>query len=490
MKGNLSYFINNYLQTTEVEFSTEDFQDYLKDNGFRLPRDEMEELLLTSDTVFTLDRNRFATRACIFKDAIFSFMPSREEIEKGSFVIGGRGVPYLNPIFTPDTMNIYSNGKKLISKPTQYSMNFLLGAHLLYGDGYNVMNILNDKANVTFKDFSNVYNLPNYVFQTSWAFKDIEGGEDIKYGDRIICTIKEWSTNSIEVKVQKSSSSDFVVSNSLIEREQWYQDFENLMIKEIEIYGPTDSIFTQLTVVVVEGRDKLNHNENCGGITEFLNHTTKISFKNFGVENRIWKSDEEIPFEGIWNGNNGLNELRLRLTETVDDSILTKLIENDIYEERTCKKKSLHSLVWDKMLPKALKALNVGAEACNELFLNIEKRRDIIQKVYNSFEDYTQGDIRKRTIALFANVCVLVSDIVITTDNLHDYPSWDLIILCQLYTHLVRLLNSISAEEISSFLDEGPAMLEGMEETFEEVEINLRQLLDKQNRQSFKLFDV
>ena len=123
------------------------------------------------------------------------------------------------------------------------------------------------------------------------------------------------------------------------------------------------------------------------------------------------------------------------------------------------------------------------------VLLNIEKRNDILERMYNQFIDYPVAQMRKRILRLFTRVSELFCAIGGSGISAEDFPQQELVILSQLYSHVVHLLEEVENVYIrAQFPTEDVSLsLEGMEETFEEISGILFSALEN-NR--FKGFEI
>ena len=121
--------------------------------------------------------------------------------------------------------------------------------------------------------------------------------------------------------------------------------------------------------------------------------------------------------------------------------------------------------------------------------MNIKKRRDILEKEYNPFLDYNIAEIRERSLKLFSKVCSLLCSIGCSTANMSDFPQQELVILSQLFGHLVRLVeefeNIFSSERLSK--DDIMLSLDGMEDTFDEIDNVLNTSLEEVRMKGFEI---
>ena len=203
--------IEEYLTEQLDVFTADEFYRYLKSQGVKISKTDATEVLQVSEYVFSLINNEFVTKAGVFSGRWFSFKPTREEVEKGSFILGHRCIPFINPELAPDSINVMSDGLDVESEAKVFSMNLAMDTFALYGEGYILPYIFNDKSNTTATLSSVQYSLPQEIKLTCWPIKKISGGEDFKYGDRILCRTISWSEGVMEMVVQPSALSEFVL---------------------------------------------------------------------------------------------------------------------------------------------------------------------------------------------------------------------------------------------------------------------------------------
>ena len=480
--------IEDYLMHQTDVFTSEDFDKAIKSKGAKISKSDAKEILHISEYGFSLVNNEFVTKAGVFTGRWFSFKPSREEVEKGFIIIGHRCMPFVDPDVPPDSISILSQGKVIESQVQTVSMNLAMDTFALYGEGYILPYIFNDKSNKSLPLSSVQYSMPQEITLTAWPLDKISGAEDFKYGDRILCRVISWSEGLVEMKVQKSGLSDFVISDEAVQREEWYTHFENGLLESFDRHGPASSIEEQLSFLFLENQEELCVRA-CGSIEEFLAHTTKIGFEPYGVESRIWRKGESVPYTGKWNGldlDRGmlLTDMALTLTPKVIDAIL----EDRIYDKRRGKKDVSEDFedVIKKIFP------NMGMISSSErrlVLLNIEKRNDILEKMYNQFSDYPIAELRKRILGLFTRVSELFCEIGGSGVAAENFPQQELVILSQLYSHAVRLLEEVENVYMRPQFpaDDVSLSLEGMEETFEDISGTLFSALECNRSKGFEI---
>ena len=480
--------IEEYLTEQLDVFTADDFYKYLKSKGVKISKSDAAEILHVSEFVFSLVNNEFVTKAGVFTGRWFSFKPSREEVENGFIIIGHRCMPFVNPDIPPDAISVMSDGKIVESGSQTVSMNLAMDTFALYGEGYILPYIFNDKNNKTLALSSVQYSMPQEIQLTAWPLEKISGGEKFKYGDRILCRVINWSDGVVEMRAQNSGLSEFVISDEAVQREEWYTHFENGLLESFDRHGPASSIEEQLSFLFLENQEQLCI-RNCGSIEEFLAHTTKIGFEPYGVESRIWRKGETVPYTGKWNGMDFergalLSDMALTLTPRVIDAIL----EDRIYDKK-CGKKQVSDDFEDVIKTIFPNMAMISPEERRLVLLNIEKRNDILEKMYNQFSDYPIAEMRKRILGLFTRVSELFCAIGGSGVAAENFPQQELVILSQLYSHAVRLLEEVENVYMRAQFpaDDVSLSLDGMEETFDDISTTLYSALECNRFKGFEL---
>ena len=112
MMDDANELLFDFLNNQESSFTSKDFQNFVKQKGGkRVSLQAIKDILEDSDMVFPLVKDEYITRASAFEGRWFSFKPSKEEVNKGWFMIGHRTIPFINHGISPDTITIYSYSK-------------------------------------------------------------------------------------------------------------------------------------------------------------------------------------------------------------------------------------------------------------------------------------------------------------------------------------------------------------------------------------------
>lgn len=487
MNSRTLLLINDFLHQYIEPFTVQDLQDYIvKNNEKKISKKSALQVLYESPLVFSLLDDEFITRAGVFIGKWFSFKPSREEIQKGYFMIGHRASPFANPEIPPDCYSLFANKKVIEPESCTFSMNQALDTYSLFGEGYVIPVIFNDKNNNTVlrKENSQI-NLPNEITLTAWSINKVTGGKKIEYGDRFLCRILDWDNGVIELSLQKKSGG-LTLSEEAIQREEWYTDLENAFLNGFDRYGPCDSIDSQLANVFLENQETLCI-KNCGSIEECMMHTSKIGFQPYGVESRIWKRNEEIPYAGKWIKPEMMKDVVLQdITDSFSVSVLDAFIKDDLFNQT----KGNEPGRIEDFLCKTIPMFDVSSFLKEKSFLTqLEKRKQAIEKAYNHFIDYPIADIRKQLINIYSNISSLFFEIGFSGIEADKFPQQELIILSQIYLHCTRMIegfeNPIDSTDFPE--DEIKISIEGMRDTYNEIEGILKNSLKELRYKSFSV---
>lgn len=484
MSSDSSFVIDDFLSTYLNVFSVDDFCHYMKTQGERITKSQGLDILNTSPYVFSLVNEEYITRAGVFTGRWFSFKPTKEEIRKGYIILGHRCMPFVNPNISPDKIQLKVGKKIVFPFPSVFSMNTAMDVFALYGEGYVIPYIFGDMANTTTTISSTQYNMPTEVKLTSWPIKQIAGSKGIRYGDRFLCRVVDWNQNIVEISVLRAEQKD-AISKGDIQREEWYPLFEKGLLNSFDKNGPGDSIEEQLAFLFLENQQELCI-ENCGSAEEFLQHTKKIGFSYYGVESRIWRVGEQVPFIGKWNEEFSAEALFSNVSMIFFPQIIDGYIENFLYEQTKYHSKKTIDELLNEIFPTTLKMSPVERKA---ILLNIEKRHDIIKKNYNQFSEHKIAPIRKKVMSLFSQVSSLLCAIVFSGLKLDVFPQQELVMLTQLFKHIGRIIEEMENEFLRDRfpIDDVALSLEGMEDTFDDISVTLTRSLEVNTYKNIKI---
>lgn len=453
-----------FLRTKLEPFKIQDFQAFLKKKKIKLSIEDAYSLISSSGDVFTLINETFLTRAGAFTGRLFSFKPFREEVEAGAFIPGHRFMPFADPMLRAFHAMVLYKDQILEPTPVTLSTNTVLDLNALYGEGYCVPVILEDPAceDIAFSDIQ--YGLPTELTQSGFSLQPLIN-DGFEFGDRILCRVLDWDKNIIELTIKKEKHQSLKINFSDMEQEEWYSLFEEAMLDKIERHGPCGSIEQQLALLFLEEQNKLCH-ENCGAIDEFLTHTTKVGFSNYGIESRIWKIHEEVPYVGKWNKELIDSIAFPCLTYLSEDYVLNSVIKDKLFRnEPLDSPETLFDIVYPK-------ALNFSDFERRFILLHLEKRIDIVKNEYNKFLDYPIAKARHSVILVFNKLMDLVAKISSVSQGLDLFPQQELIILSQMAEHVNQFLEQyeMAPSQMEAEQEDMLTSLHGMSETFDSIE--------------------
>ncbi len=475
----------DFLNNQDSPFTPKDFQNFVKrKSGQKITLQEVNDILNNSDVVFPLVKNEYITRACAFEGRWFSFKPSKEEVKKGWFIIGHRAMPFINPEISPDCFTVYSNAKKITSEGCSFSTNLVLDTYAMFGEGYSLPIIFNDdNSSISLQDVQNC--MPNEITVTAWSLTELSGEDTFEYGDRILGRVIDWNECVIEFQVLKTPKA-LALSQDAIQREEWYTCLENAFLESFDKHGPRNSIDSQLAVIMLENQEKLCI-KNCGSIEEFMSHTKKVCFQNFGVESRIWRKNEEIPYIGKWISEENYDELLINdFTNSFSPVVFDSFVKDNLYNISTKKK----SETFEELVKKACPFYaNTNFFENKEIIDKLEKRQEFIEKGYNQFIDYPIAEIRKRLLDVYIKISSLAFELAFSGIDAREFSQDELIILSQVFSHCVKMVEQLEVPSmfIDFPIDEMYMSVQGMEFTFDEIENSLKNSLKNLR---YKFFSV
>lgn len=472
-------FFNSYTEP----FTAREFLQLMKGFSIDISLEEAEECLYAEPRVFCLENQLYLTKAGAFCNKYFSIKPTRQEIEQELFIAGDRCMPFVNSEIVSCYLNF--EYKKEVLKPKIFNTNSMIARDLFtfFGDEWIGQYLANDPANKKLKLEENDFELPTEVNVTGVSLKKIIEDTGFEYGDRLLCHVKDWANNIIVVEpVILHDRNPFEKNSIEVEHENWNRTFEECMLKSFEKMGPCGAIEEQLSFVFYDNMRKLCV-KDCSSIHEMIDSSEKIGMEMFGVETRLWRKGESVPAVGNWNKDICSTSVRFMDMDEFDLPvyIIDCYLKDMFFEKQDDIEEAIR-----RIIPKDVVLTPAARESVT---LQIRRRSAIIRKKYNWFADFAIGNIRHKALELYSKVGSLVYDIDCTGSNLDKFPQKELVILSQLFAHIMNLLEVLSGsrecpEEEANLIG---TSLEGMEYNFEDIRVKLVSVVKKLQSESFEV---
>lgn len=477
-------FIQNFIRNLMTPFKVGDFRLWLSNMGIRTSIEECKKFLDENGNIFSVGEF-YATRAYLFTNKFFSFKPTRKEINRGVFITGDRCIPFVDSESLSCDLQFIYNGKPLPKKIIDYPSDDAIDLFLLYGEEFATQYIAADPANKGLDLAKTDFLLPNTVKMTSFSLDPIIQAEGFSSGDRILCRVTNWNDGIVEIYKILKNDTPFKSDKHTLAREEWYKKLENFLEKSFKSVGPCSMIEEQLALVFAAHSDELCI-KDCGGIEEFFQHSKKIGLELFGVETRIWYKNEEVPAIGVWNRNETKDSAKKCKKREPIFERLPKFIEDAYLKDALYFKKDNLTEILDALYPH-LYCFDDNLKT--NMLLHLKTRHAILEKNYNRFADYEMSAIRKKVLELFTVVNEMVCTMGIDGPNLADYPQQPLVILSQIYEHIIHIIDRMEncPAEIANEVEEVSLAIEGMEFNFNEIYAPLRKAIDKNMRNGFSV---
>lgn len=486
MSFNIDEAIKSFFRHYTDVFTSKDFSTFLSYQGEKWSLKNIRDFLENSFEVFSLGGGHFQTRAGFFTGKYFSFKPTRNEFDKKVFVPGGRCIPFVDSDILSCELKFFYKGKKLPQKVAAFPSELALDFFYLYGEEFSVRYIAEDPVNHGKMNLSNLnFTLPNEIELTSVSLAPLIK-DGFSYGDRILCRLLNWDKGKIELEIDKRAENPFQTTDRDEERAKWYENLENYMLDSLDFIGPMDSIEEQLAYIFFFGGDIFTR-KDCGSIEEFFMNSKKIGIQPFGVESRIWKKGEDVPAVGMWN--------MAFIEDSVQDSKFARCppmspSKNTLTQSFLLDMLFTESEDYESVMKKMYPFQEYYSDEQKKLLLlHLKSLHDILAPRYNRFEDSVIGDIRHATLELYAIINEFVVLIDIEGKDLKAYPQQSLVVLSQLYAHVMHLIDALANDPnpLKEELDEIGFSLEVMRFDFECAAEELKEAMAKESRNGFKI---
>jgi hypothetical protein len=477
-----------FLRTYTEPFSVQEMKKVLNSIGISASYEDAESFIWSSSSVFRLSEQEYITYAGAFTGEIFSIMPTPAEVAQGVLVPGDRCMPFVESDRVSATLQFYLNGKLVPEKVGVFDSDDAIDMFILFGEEYAPQYIASDPANADLDMVEREYELPNTVRLTGIDLDYLSKNCAYKKGDRILCCVSNWDEGILNIMVLHSDETKFDKGEIGEKRLEWYSLLEKFFLDDLEINGPEDCIEDQVRNVIFANRKELCV-PYCGSLEEFFfRYTKKIGFQHYGVETRIWKKGEDVPAFGHWNictRINGIFQSAMSFADfligNVSECVYNQLIMNFLYTKGDDLTKYVTDFICHgNFVP--------NSHQTAEIALKLKDRYNSLRKGYNWFADQALGPVRKRALELYGEVFPLMCKIDFLGDEVYAFPSQELVILSQLHSHALRIVDTIDSDPSAEKITESLLLsLEGMEWNFEDIRGVLEDELAKVSRSRFKV---
>lgn len=488
-----SYEVELFLRSYLKEFTVEDFIKHMGSKRIRMTEDKAMSYFQDSPYLFILSSGKLLTRAGAFTGKCFSFTLTPQEIKNRMFVPGHRFMPFVDSGINTSSFIYLCENEVLEHCVGEFRKEQALALFRLYGEEYESQYIASDPANSDIDFAAAEYELPPFIKLSGCSIGKFIDEMDLCAGDRIYCRVSDWNNSVIEIFPEHKPKADpdmpVMIDSISQARAEWNAFLESAFIECFEHLGPCSSIEEQIANVFFE-YDRELCVDYCDSVENCLSKSKKIDFELFGVETRLWKKGEVIPAVGPWNNigsvplpedkNSGKERYTARNFEkipfTVPDYALDCYLRNLEFKKLS----DVEPLI-NEMYPQNYM---MTLDERESVLLHITNQHDIIHSSYNWFADFPLGEVRERALKLYSKVCALVYDVESSSVGFEKFPQQELVILSQLYSHMNRLLESMSLDP-DSIINEIQTIglsMEGMEYNFEDVDSVLRKEILKQDK--------
>lgn len=460
--------VDKFLRTYEDVFSAEDMSVLFAEAGIKMSAEQWVDYLESCPLVFPLESGLYVTRSGAFTSRIFCIKPTLDEYNRQVLIPGSRCMPFVDSEILPEHFSFYFRNKKLSRKVESFDSDNAIDFFIMYGEEYAPQCIALDSANRDLNLVDRGFELPNRVNLTGVDISPLIK-QGLAPGGRILCSVTDWDKCRISVVALNDGEGIFGEGAFAKKRQKWYAVLEKCFEQSFERMGPCSSIEEQLSTVFFENLESLCV-PACGSVEEFINsRSEKIGFQNFGVETRLWYKGQDVPAVGTWNSGE-LDSIK-NAVDNMFDSEKVFRVSQDVFTQYVLdmlfmRKDDLEELV-KRIYPKDYVFRD------DEKKVLIAQAREIKNNLvpgYNWFADHVYGEVRNQSLRLLSRINDLVYRIDYRKEVLENFPQQEMVILTQLYSHLMRIVSAISNGENIS--DEVPAILasiEGMAWNFEDI---------------------
>ncbi len=487
MTSRFELLLEQFLSTHLSVFSIKEVETYLKKLHVPAGKEDILCYLEECGLVFSLSNGFYVSRAGAFTGELFSIKPSSFEFDSDIIIQGDRCIPFVDPDIPSDNLIFMIDGVRLEQKSVLFDSDEAIDKFMLYGEEYAPQYIAADPANEGLDVMAVSGELSNSVRLTGLDMSILKEHFAFDRGDRLVCSVKDWQKGIIEFFILHDSKNRFNVGEIGDKRLEWYRKLEKYLLESFENSGPCASIEEQLAGVFFDHREELCIPE-CGSVEEYLlGGSQKVALESFGVETRLWYKGKSAPAVGKWN-KAALRKISNYQKETFQKGLyynLPKEVLDQAVLDMYYQHKNDLSALFSSLFPDDYQFHEGEREL---VMVHLAERDALFKGRYNWFADQRSGLIRNMTLDLFKKVNGLLYKIDECDGDLNDFPQQELVILTQLYSHLLNILSySYSDKDVENDSEAILVSIDGMKWNFEDIEEILLGAIDENNCSRFKV---
>ncbi len=487
MTSRFEFLLGQFISSHLTVFSIKDVESFLKKMNVHVVKENILNYLQDCGLVFSLTNGYYISRAGAFTGELFSIKPTNFEFDSDIIIQGDRCIPFVDPDIPSESLLFMIDGVCLRQKTVIFDSDEAIDKFMLYGEEYAPQYIAADPANEGLDVMAVSGELSNSVRLTGLDMSILKKRFAFDRGDRLVCSVKDWQKGIIEFFILHDSNNRFNIGEIGDKRLEWYRKLEKYLLESFEIAGPCSSIEEQLAGVFFDHREELCIPE-CGSVEEYLlDGSRKVALESFGVETRLWYKGKSAPAVGKWN-KAALRKISNYQKETFEKGLyynLPKEVLDQAVLDMYYQHKEDLSELFSSLFPDDYQ-LHEGEKEYVMVYL--AERDALLKGRYNWFADQRSGRIRNLSLELFKKVNSLLYKIDECDGDLNDFPQQELVILTQLYGHLLNILSySYSDKDVENDSDAILVSIDGMKWNYEDIEEILLGAIDENNNSRFKV---
>ena len=488
MNINIEKTVELYISSQRTAFTVADVLKFLQHLAPKVDFSDyvfqINDIISMNPNILEVDDDAYISREALFLYKYFSIVPDRFEVQNSVLIPGCRCIPFANPDFFPSDYTFMYNGKKLPQKVVTLQTNDLLVYYKFFGEVFIPHYLSYDKANSNYDFVTNNYELPGKLSVTAIDMSAVYKQSGFENGCRLLFKLTNWRSPVFEVEpLIEKKENPFVCSPADEKRKEWQKKIEESLLNVFNIIGPASSIEEQIAYAFLYGGDCI-FQRDCSSFWEYFSISQKVELRDYGVETRLWRKNEEISLFDKWippEAKENLADAELPMLSAFmnfSQNFIDVFILDSLY-----KKESNCASIIKKLFPPETKLSTKDRLFC---LLHLEKRRAIIARNYNWFADFETGKLRSDLLDLYMALFAYIDELD-SLGSQGQLPQQPLLILSQLFGHVARMLESLVFPVSLSDKDfSGMKLsLEGMQFTFEELQEELTAPIRKLKKDRF-----
>ncbi len=447
--------INKFLNTHKEPFLITELAEALDMETTEENCEQLISFLVNESLAYFIpnedEQELWISKHAFFTNKIFAVSISDYELERDIFIEGSRFLPFINLRNTVGSTKLLYKGKELPKKSDFMQFERASSFYFLSTEN-NISHTLceNNEKNIEIfseADDSFAYNT-NFEI-SAWDLSEIYEERNLKNQNkenrpRLFIKILDWEHGIFEITEEIAPKLEKKVMND------WFEAFDNAVknaLKILNIYATTYEVLSFAFFIYSE----LLFTKNPVAMELFFEERNTFSIRPYGIEEKFWITDEEIPTPSRWftypmDTDDALEKIFYENNTPLTSQVVYHLMLDNLRKNYA---RRFESEVKEEFISGLIElAIPDGSlEDKSTVSSLLSMAYDDFSETYNPFIDNDLKNIREDLVFFYKDILSQYSRIKKYRLKTTDLPDQSALVLAQITFKVLQAFDFISSLE-------------------------------------------